>query len=69
MRIYELLYDQHGRYRVVARMDRGGRDIHGEHVAMMGAALARDIGGLLASHEVHIRNTACALEHLLQFEE
>jgi DNA-binding GntR family transcriptional regulator len=68
MRIYELLYDQHRRYRVIARMDRGGRDIHGEHVAMMEAALARDIGKVLACHETHIRNTAHALEHRLQFD-
>jgi len=68
MRIYELLYDQHRRYRVIARMDRGGRDIHGEHVAMMEAALARDIEKVLACHETHIRNTAHALEHRLQFD-
>ncbi len=68
MRIYELLYDQHRRYRVIARADRADRDIHGEHVAMMEAALARDIDALLASHETHIRNTVCTLEHRLQFE-
>ena len=65
MRIYELLYDQHRRYRVLARMDRADRDIHGEHVAMMEAALARDIDRLLGCHEAHIRNTVSALEHRL----
>jgi GntR family carbon starvation induced transcriptional regulator len=68
LRIYELLYDQHRRYRIIARVDRGDRDIHGEHVAMMEAALARDIAALLAAHEAHIRNTVRALEHRLNFE-
>lgn len=68
MRIYELLYDQHRRYRVIARVERGDRDIHGEHVAMMEAALARDIDRLLAGHEAHIRNTARALERRLRFD-
>lgn len=69
MRIYELLYDQHRRYRIIARVDRGDRDIHGEHVAMMEAALARDIDKLLVCHEAHIRNTVRALEHRLQFDQ
>jgi len=67
-RIYELLYDQHRRYRVIARVDRGSRDIHGEHVAMMEAAVNRDIDALLPAHETHIRNTARALEHRLHFD-
>lgn len=69
MRIYELLYDQHRRYRVIARMDRADRDIHGEHVAMMEAALARDIDRLLACHEAHIRNTVRSLAHMLHFDQ
>ncbi len=69
MRIYELLYDQHRRYRIIARTERADRDIHGEHVAMMEAALARDIDKLLASHEAHIRNTARSLERVLHFDQ
>jgi DNA-binding GntR family transcriptional regulator len=68
MRIYELLYDQHRRYRVIARADRAGRDIHGEHSAMKEAALARDIDRLLVCHEAHIRNTARALGCRLHFD-
>lgn len=69
MRIYELLYDQHRRYRIIARIDRAGRDIHGEHVAMLEAALAHDIDSLLACHEAHIRNTVSSLEHRLSFDD
>lgn len=69
MRIYELLYDQHRRYRVIARTDRADRNIHEEHVAMMEAALARDINTLLTCHEAHIRNTQRTLEHRLQFDQ
>jgi GntR family carbon starvation induced transcriptional regulator len=69
MRIYELLYDQHRRYRVIARVERAERDIHGEHAAMMDAALARDIDRLLECHEAHIRNTVRSLERVLGFEE
>ncbi len=68
LRLYELLYDQHRRYRVVARAERGDRDIHAEHVAMLEAALARDIDALLAAHEAHIRNTVHTLRQQLQFE-
>lgn len=69
MRIYELLYDQHKRYRVIARLDPGGeRDIHGEHIAMKDAALARDVPALLACHEAHIRNTQRTLQRVLGFE-
>ena len=69
MRIYELLYDQHRRYRVIARVERAGRDIHGEHVAMMEAALATDVGLLLACLEAHIRNTVRSLEQVLDFNQ
>jgi DNA-binding GntR family transcriptional regulator len=65
-RIYELLYDQHRRYRVIARVAPADRDIHGEHIAMLEAAMARDIEKLLVSHEAHIRNTARSLEHIFR---
>jgi len=69
MRIYELLYDQHRRYRVIARVARAERDIHGEHGAMMDAALARDVKRLLSCHEAHIRNTVRSLEQVLDFTQ
>lgn len=69
LRIYALLYDQHKRYRIIARNDPAGRDIHSEHVAIMDAALAHDIPALLAAHETHIRNTARSLEHLLDLND
>ncbi len=69
MRIYELLYDQHRRYRIIARVDPGHRDIHSEHAAMMEAALAADLPRLLAAHEAHIRNTAQSLEQLLGLDQ
>ncbi|MEM6583672.1 MAG: GntR family transcriptional regulator [Pseudomonadota bacterium] len=65
-RIYALLYDQHRRYRVIARMEREDRDIHGEHKAMMDAALGRDIDSLLRCHETHIRNTVRTLQRILE---
>lgn len=69
MRIYELLYDQHRRYRIIARVARADRDIHGEHAAMMAAALAGDVDQLLACHEAHIRNTVRSLERVLDFKQ
>ena len=59
MRIYTLLYDQHRRYRIAARVDRGDQDIHGEHVAMMEAALAR-ISMACSRHTRLISGTPCA---------
>jgi DNA-binding GntR family transcriptional regulator len=64
-RIYQLLYDQHARYRVIARISPAGRDIHHEHAIMLDAALTKDIDSLLVAHEQHIRNTLYALENAL----
>ena len=59
MRFYEMLYDQHKRYRNIARVDRSNRrDVHEEHTAICDAALARDIDALLDANELHIRRTA-----------
>ncbi len=59
MRFYEVLYDQHKRYRNVARIDRSNRrDVHEEHTAICDAALAKDVDALLSANEVHIRRTA-----------
>ncbi|KAA1194176.1 GntR family transcriptional regulator [Pseudohalioglobus sediminis] len=64
-RVCELLYDQHRRYRMLARVERAGRDIHAEHEAILEAALAKDIPQLLHRHEAHIRNTVLSLEKTL----
>lgn len=59
MRFYGILYDQHKRYRNVARIDRGSRrDVHKEHTEICDAALAKDINALLEANEQHIRRTA-----------
>lgn len=63
MRFYELLYDQHKRYRNLARMDRKSRgsDIHDEHTRICDAALARNIKDVCKVNEEHIRRTAKVL--------
>ncbi len=58
MRFYEILYDQHKRYRNVARMHRVRQNVHNEHTMIRDAALEKDIDALLAANEVHIRRTA-----------
>lgn len=59
MRFHETLYDQHKRYRNIARVDRSKRrDVHAEHTAIFEAALARDIETLRKANEQHIRRTA-----------
>jgi len=58
-RFYDVLYDQHKRYRNMARVARDARrDIHGEHTAIKDAALTRDAKAALAANEQHIRRTA-----------
>ncbi len=59
MRFYEILYDQHKRYRNIARIEGSARrNVHDEHVAICEAALAKDIDALLEANELHIRRTA-----------
>ncbi len=59
MRFYGILYDQHKRYRNIARIDRSNRrDVHKEHTAIRDAALAKDMKALLKANEDHIRRTA-----------
>ncbi len=59
MRFHETLYDQHKRYRNIARINRTSRrNIHAEHTAICDAALARDIPKLCKANEEHIRRTA-----------
>lgn len=58
-RFYDILYDQHKRYRNIARLDKHvPRDVHGEHQAIMDAALARDADRACDANEQHIRRTA-----------
>ena len=59
MRFHEILYDQHKRYRNLARIDRSSRrNVHDEHTAICEAALAKDVDALCAANEQHIRATA-----------
>jgi DNA-binding GntR family transcriptional regulator len=59
MRFYGILYDQHKRYRNIARIDRSNRrDVHKEHTAICDAALAKDMKAVLKANEDHIRRTA-----------
>lgn len=59
MRFHETLYDQHKRYRNIARAERTSRrDVHGEHEAIFHAAMAKDVPALCEANEQHIRRTA-----------
>ena len=59
MRFHEILYDQHKRYRNLARIDSNSRrNVREEHMAICNAALAKDIPALCAVNEQHIRRTA-----------
>jgi DNA-binding GntR family transcriptional regulator len=59
MRFHEILYDQHKRYRNIARVDRSSRrNVHDEHTTICDAALAKDVKALCAANEEHIRRTA-----------
>lgn len=67
LRFYETLYDQHKRYRNIARVERGDRrDVHAEHEAIYQAALARDVAALCAANEVHIRETAAITGRIIR---
>jgi DNA-binding GntR family transcriptional regulator len=67
MRFHEILYDQHKRYRNVARIERSHRrDVHQEHQAICDAALGRDIPALCQANEQHIRRTAEITGHVLE---
>ena len=59
MRFHETLYDQHKRYRNIARIDRSSRrNVHEEHVAICNAALAKDVQALCTANEAHFRRPA-----------
>ena len=70
MRFYELLYDQHKRYRNIARMENTPRrDIHAEHTTICEAALAHDAAATCAANEIHIRETAKICDAVLRESE
>jgi len=62
---YTTLYDQHKRYRNLARgVTSYKRDIHEEHTALYDATLAKDIKKATEANEYHIRKTAEVVIHL-----
>ena len=66
MRFHEILYDQHKRYRNLARIERSTRrNVHDEHIAICDAALTKDIKTLCNANEEHIRTTAEITTRLL----
>lgn len=68
-RFYITLYDQHKRYRNVARSDNHVmRDLHAEHKAIYDAALNRDIKAACQANEQHIRATAGVVARLMREE-
>lgn len=71
LRFHEILYDQHKRYRNLARIDThpDRRDVHAEHTAIFEAALERDTDALLEANEIHIRRTAEITSQILREKE
>ncbi|MDD3517307.1 MAG: FCD domain-containing protein [Chromatiales bacterium] len=66
-RFYETLYDQHKRYRNLARIDKSmPRDVHAEHKSIRDAALGRDVDRACAENERHIRRTADVTSRILR---
>ena len=66
MRFHEILYDQHKRYRNLARIERSTRrNVHDEHIAICDAALAKDTKTVCDANETHIRTTAEITSRLL----
>ncbi|MCX2975502.1 FCD domain-containing protein [Halieaceae bacterium IMCC8485] len=67
MRFHEILYDQHKRYRNLARIDGSARrNVHDEHIAICDAALAKDTKTICEANEEHIRTTAEITSRLLE---
>lgn len=67
-RFYSTLYDQHKRYRNIARVmtPSGPRDAHREHEEIYKATLDRDIERACEANEKHIRRTAAITGRVLQ---
>lgn len=59
LHFYNILYDQHKRYRNISLIaNLGKRDVHAEHQRIYDAALARDVDTACHETEQHIRMTA-----------
>ena len=68
-RFYTTLYDQHKRYRNLARSDtHAKRDLHAEHEAIYKAALDRNVDAACKANEFHIRQTAEVVQRLMEDE-
>lgn len=65
-RFYSTLYDQHKRYRNLARITPSNRDVHAEHEALFKAAMARDVEKAVEANENHIRRTADVIAETLR---
>lgn len=65
-RFYTTLYDQHKRYRNLARLTPSNRNVHEEHEALYEAAMSRDIKKATAANEIHIRRTAEVIAETLK---
>jgi DNA-binding GntR family transcriptional regulator len=69
-RFYEILYDQHKRYRNLARLDRSvPRNVHAEHAAIRDAAQERDIKRACDENSSHIRRTAEIVANIIAKSE
>ena len=68
LHFYNILYDQHKRYRNISLIaNLGKRDVHSEHQRIYDAALARDVEKACYETEQHIRMTAdIAKQELLE---
>ena len=67
LKFYNVLYDQHKRYRNLAReANHIKRNLHAEHADIYEAALAKDIKAVCKANENHIRKTE---EVVLNFEK
>lgn len=70
IRFYEILYDQHKRYRNISLKSSAKinqeRDLHGEHQRIYDAAIARDVEKACSESEVHIRKTAEVSRQVLE---
>ena len=66
LHFYNILYDQHKRYRNISLVaNLGNRDIHAEHQRIYDAALARDVETACRETEQHIRKTADITKQVL----
>lgn len=67
LHFYNILYDQHKRYRNISLVaNLGMRDVHSEHQRIYEAALARDAETLCKETETHIRQTAEITQQFLK---